>query len=313
MTDPTRTTDLENSVTLAVRNNHEVALRPTSDDAIGRLVEWAQAADAAFQMATRLVNTRFVPAAYRGKEQEATAAILAGAEVGLSPMASLRAFDDIQGTPAPKAITLRAIVQGMGHDIRIDESTAERAVVVGRRKGTNEWQTSTWDINRAKRMGLTEKSEWKKQPAAMLVARATSEVCRWIAADAIMGMPYSAEEIRDGDGDPEVRPAPKRVTAAEILGVDEAPAPTADVQAGEPQPETVRRDQQRHMFALFGDLGYGGDDNRNQRLEIVGKILKQEPPASSNDLTADEADTVIEALKLRKAQREAAAQQGGGS
>jgi hypothetical protein len=38
---------------------------------------------------------------------------------------------------------------------------------------------------------------YKNNPANMLVARATAEVCRWIAADAIMGMPYAAEEIAD--------------------------------------------------------------------------------------------------------------------
>jgi hypothetical protein len=33
-------------------------------------------------------------------------------------------------------------------------------------------------------------------PQAMLAARATSEVCRLVAADAILGMPYSSEESR---------------------------------------------------------------------------------------------------------------------
>ena len=39
---------------------------------------------------------------------------------------------------------------------------------------------------------------WKKQPGAMLVARATSEACRLVAADAILGIGYSSEEIADG-------------------------------------------------------------------------------------------------------------------
>jgi hypothetical protein len=214
-------------MTLALRDNNHNALDvpPAQGQEIARLLEWAQAADAAYQMATKLVTTQFVPQQYRGKPDEATAAILAGAEVGLSPMASLRAFDNIQGTPAPKAITLRAIVQGRGHEIRIDESTAEVAVVSGRRKGDSDWQTSTWDIPRAAAMGLTGKAQWKQQPGAMLIARATAETCRWIASDAIMGMPYTAEEIRDQDAGVEIsRPAPRRVTAAEILGVtDETP------------------------------------------------------------------------------------------
>lgn len=213
---------------LTIRQDQHLAVPATGQPGTAALAQWAQAADAAYRLADGLCSTQFAPATYKGKPQEAAAAILAGAEVGLSPLASLRAFDNIQGTPAPKAITLRAIAQGLGHDVRIEESTPVLAVVSGRRKGDTEWQTSTWSIERAQQMGLTSKSQWKQQPAAMLVARATAEVCRWIASDAIMGMPYTAEEIRDQGPTIEGRPAPRHVTAAEILGHtdhDDVPAP----------------------------------------------------------------------------------------
>lgn len=298
---------------IAVRSNGKaVDIQPTQGQAIERLVEWAQAADAAYRVATKLCGTQFSPTAYRGKPEEATAAILAGAEVGLSPMASLRAFDNISGTPAPKAITLRAIVQAAGHEIRIGESTAAQAVVSGRRKGDSEWQTCTWTIERAQQAGFPAKNpNWKTNPTAMLVARATAELCRWIASDAIMGMPYTAEEIRDEGPTIEGKPAPKRITAAEILAAapagHDAPAASGD----QPQPvqddEPVRMvsDQQRkHMFALWNALGYGGDDNRAVRLTITAKILNlPEPLESSNDLTFDEAETLIAALEDRKAKQ----------
>ncbi len=290
-------------MTLALRSNGTaVALPDDTDHAATQLIQWAQAADAAFQLADRLCATSFAPAAYRGKVAEATAAIIAGAEVGLSPMASLRAFDNIQGTPAPKAITLRAIVQAQGHELRIDESTPERAVVSGRRKGDEAWHTpSVWTIDRAKRMGLTDKSQWKQQPAAMLIARATAEMCRWIAADAIMGMPYTAEEIYDQDaGVATDRPAPRRIRAADIL----------DEPAVEATPEPISADQRKHMFALWNELGYGGGENRDNRLRITAHILQVGPLGSSNDLTAEQADTLISALTERRDQvRAAQAQQ----
>lgn len=204
---------------VAVRADQHLAVPTGTEPATAQLVQWAQAADAAGRFAEVVCNTSAVPQAYRGKPAEAAAAILAGAEVGLSPMASLRAFDSIQGTPAPKAITLRAIVQGLGHQIRILKSTDTEAVVVGLRKGDldDAWQQSTWTIHRAQQMGLTSKSQWKQQPAAMLVARATAEVCRWIASDAIMGMPYTAEEIRDQGPTIEARPAPRLVSAADFI------------------------------------------------------------------------------------------------
>ena len=44
----------------------------------------------------------------------------------------------------------------------------------------------------------TEFSNWRTQTKAMLVARATAEVSRWIASDAMLGLPLLAEEIEDG-------------------------------------------------------------------------------------------------------------------
>jgi hypothetical protein len=286
-------------MTLAIRNNsNAIAVPDDSDSATKQLLLWAEAALAAEALADRLCASKFAPAAYRGKVVEATAAIMAGAEVGLSPMAALRAFDDIQGTPAPKAITLRAIVQSRGHDVRIEKSTAEEAIVSARRKGDADWQTCTWTIDRAKQAGYPNKNpNWKSNPAAMLVARATAEVCRWVASDAIMGMPYSAEEIYDQGLQVEPRPAPRRVTASEIL---DEPATQPEVAAA--PVETIRDEQRKHMFALWNELGFGGDDNRDQRLRITAHVLQVESVGSSNDLTAEQADTLIAALTERRDQ-----------
>ena len=253
---------------------------------------WAEQATAAAVYAEAICRTSMVPSAYKGKPEEATAAILAGAELGLSPMASLRAFDNIQGVPAPKALMLRAVVLGQGHEVKIVETTPERAQVAGRRRGDDEWQISVWDLDRARKLDLLKKDQWQKQPQAMLVARATAEVCRWIAADAIMGMPYAAEEIED---QPALAPSPvaRRLTVTDL---DEQPALEQPADDG----QMVTRDQQKHMFALWNELGFTGEENRANRLEITGKILGVEGLESSNDLTRAEADRVIAALRERK-------------
>lgn len=178
------------------------AARPPTQ--LEKLGEWAQAAQAAYSVAEKLVGTSFVPAQFKGKAHEATAAILAGSEVGLSPMAALRSFDIIQGVAAPRALTLRAVVQAAGHDIWVAEATETRAIVRGRRKGSDKVQESVWTVDRARGLGLLGKDNWKKQQGAMLVARASSECCRLIASDAILGLPYAAEELYDED------PAPLR-------------------------------------------------------------------------------------------------------
>jgi hypothetical protein len=257
---------------------------------------WARQATGAAVYAERVCSTSMVPAAYRGKPAEATAAILAGAELGFSPMASLRAFDNIQGVPAPKAMTLRAVVQAAGHQVEIVESTADRAVVRGRRNAMSGWATSTWDVERASQLPqYTSNPNYRTNRAAMLVARATAEVCRWIAADAIMGMPYAAEEL---DNIPAATAAPvaRRLTMADL---DDTP----------PEPDTIHvdgvgmvgTDQHAHMHALWAELGYGGDANRDRRLDRTAKILGLERLASSKDLTREQADQVIAALRERKA------------
>lgn len=160
------------------------------------LAAWARSADAAARLAVSIVGTSFVPSAFRNKPEEAAAAILAGAEVGLSPLASLRAFDVIQGAAAPRAITLRAVAQSIGCEFRTVEESPREVVMEARRLG-GEWERVEWTIERAGQMGLTGKDNWKRQPQSMLVARATSDLARRVAADAIMGLGYSAEEVQD--------------------------------------------------------------------------------------------------------------------
>lgn len=271
---------------IVIRADQQLAVPAAGQPGTAALAQWAQAADAAYRLAETLASTQFAPAAYRGKPQEACAAILAGAEVGLSPLASLRAFDNIQGTPAPKAITLRAIAQGLGHEVRIDESTPTTAVVSGRRRGDTDWQTSTWTIDRAQQMGLTRKDQWKQQPAAMLVARATAEVCRWIASDAIMGMPYTAEEIRDQGVTVEARPRARVVTAADILGTNQPAAlPPVDDHDDDP----VEGEQLATLAGLFKAKGITDpDDGLALMSEVTGRTI-----TATRDLTHAEAHRVI--------------------
>lgn len=79
---------------------------------------------------------------------------------------------------------------------------------------------------------------------------------------------------------------------------------------GEDADGKVGQDQHRHMHALWRDLGYDGEENRQQRLDITAKILRLDNLNSSADLTRGQADTVIAALRERK---ERMTQPGGGA
>lgn len=196
----------------------------------------------AYQIAVRLVATSFVPQSYSGKPQEAAAAILTGQGVGLGPMESLRSIDIIQGTPAMRAVALRALVVSHGHEIWVEESSPNRAVVAGRRKGSDVVQRSVWDVDRARGLNLLNKDNWKKQQGAMLVARATSECSRLVAPDALLGIPYSSEELLDDvlivDPAPAVKPVSSRTARRKMPTPAERAEPAAEAAEGEPA-ETV--------------------------------------------------------------------------
>lgn len=186
------------------------------------LEAWARKAQVAFDIAKALALTPFVPESLivkyvndEGKSRidvEATTGnvlgvLLAGDELGLQPMASLRSIDIIEGVPAMRAIAQRALVQSAGHELVVEISNKTECIVKGRRKGQREWSSSHWNLDRAKDLGLAGKRNWRTQPTAMLLARASSECARMTASDALLGMPYSIEELQDGADSIETPPA----------------------------------------------------------------------------------------------------------
>ena len=283
----------------------------TTGAEVSSLMAWAQSASAAHEIAVHLVRTSFVPEGFRGKPDEATAAILAGIEVGLQPMAALRSFDVIQGTAAPRANTLRAIVQSRGHEVWVVESTDTRAIVAGRRRGSDREQRSTWTIDRAAKLGLVNKSNWKNQPQAMLIARATSEICRLIASDAILGLPYSIEELVDGGPVDPTAPvattatakrtakrasavaAPAAVTRGEVAPAPKVASDAPPLPGDEPDPDGITAAQLKKIGALMREAGI---TDRTEALDLVSSVIGRDIE-TRNDLTKSEAHTLIEHLE----------------
>lgn len=221
---------------LAIPEEHsQMAAReqsPAHQPMPSELMQWVEEARKAAQVATSLAKTSFVPQSLRGKPEDITAAILAGQELGMKPMATLKSIDVIQGTPALRAHGMRALVQSKGHEIELVDSSPERCVMRGRRKGSDTWQQVTWTIERAAQMQLTGKAEWKKQPQTMLVARATGELCRLIASDALHGMPYVAEEL-EGTVHAEVVPPRAPLSVAALTAPQAADDAAYSVQLGD--------------------------------------------------------------------------------
>lgn len=194
--------------------------------------------DKAWQLASRVSKTSFVPDVFRNKPEEVLSAILAGREIGVGPMQALQKINVIKGKPTQSAELMRALVQSKGHEIWTEDYTTTRVTLCGKRAGSENVNKVTWTMDDAKRAKLDAKDNWRQFPRAMLLARATGELCRLMFADALGGISYTPEEIEDGlfevvpigevgNGTAPDEEKPKAITRKAAPAKRSAPAKTA--------------------------------------------------------------------------------------
>jgi hypothetical protein len=204
---------MDEKTTLATRPLHTgVALRST-DDAMG--------------LATTLIKGGLLPKHIRNPA-DAVLIMLAGSELGLGPMASLRGIMLIEGRVALYAETMLAIVASRGVTFRWVESSELVATIEMQRAGFAPHK-QTFTIEDAARAGLAGKGTWSKYPAAMLRARATSAACRAYCPDLLAGGGlYTPEEIESIETVEVSRAATVDAATVAVLVADLAAAVSAD-------------------------------------------------------------------------------------
>jgi 5'-3' exonuclease len=149
----------------------------------------------AVQLAQRAFDSKLFGAF--GTPQAVLMTVLAGRELGLSAMASLRAIHVIENKPCLSADTMRALVlkSGLAGYFRCVETTIERATFETQRKGDPQPTTMTFTIADAQTAGVIRKgSGWEKYPGDMLRARASAKLCRLVYPDVISGL-YDPSEL----------------------------------------------------------------------------------------------------------------------
>lgn len=165
---------------------------------------WAEILKPVGVLANSVADTEFVPQSLRKKPAAIAACILAGRELGIGPMQSLQSIYVVSGRPTLSAELMRALVLSAGHSLVFTSMTSDKVVVKGTRKGEAEGTTVEYSMADATRAGLTGKATWKAHPRNMLAARATSELCRLVFADALGGISYTPDEVEDLDSEPVV-------------------------------------------------------------------------------------------------------------
>ena len=260
----------------------------TSSDALDSLVRQAKAMSAAHELGTAMAQTAMVPKHFQGKPGDCAAAILYGAELGLNAIQSLQNIMVINGKPGIEARTMVALVKKRGYRIETVESGPESVTVRGTAP-SGETETSTWTMARATTAGFTSNSLYKKIPEQMLYAKAATEVCRKLAPDVLLGMPYSVEEMRlePIQAKAERVPAPSRGVAGvrAKLGVADEPAPAEEQSEPEaPAAAPASAGERNDMLAILASVGHSTQDEvLGYTSEVLGRTV-----TGTKELTSDE-------------------------
>lgn len=116
---------------------------------------------------------------------------------GLHPAIAMRDFDVIQGKPAKKAEAMLRSFIAAGGIVEWHEMTDTKASAsFSHPQGSNgKFVPISWDMDRAKKAGLTGKDNWQKYGRQMLANRVISEGCRRVYPAATSGL-YEPGEVR---------------------------------------------------------------------------------------------------------------------
>ena len=124
--------------------------------------------------------------------------ILAGRELGLSPMQSLNSFYFVNGKLGITANTIAALIKNSKkYDYRIKIHTEQECVIEFISIDDAVIGESAFSIKDAARAGIVNGVNWKNYPKNMLFCRALMNGARWHCADVMSSFNVSIEELYD--------------------------------------------------------------------------------------------------------------------
>lgn len=290
--------------------------------ALQRMAAEAQALDTAYKMAVSLSKTNAVPQRYQqsfipnnadepqgiAAAYDLAAAIMYGAELGMSALQSAQNVFSVHGTPAVYSKTMVAQVRrwvdgrhaaGEAHpDDGVWEVSANKDKVVWAGSRDGRTAVSEWDIARAQAAGFTRNNLYTKMPIEMLRAKAQAEVCRILFQDVLLGMSHSVEELQLAEGIVVQRVAPAQRPAVAAKGVaglqamieqrqphpaEPGPADQSTEQAPLPEQQPVPQDTAPGAEAADPAPGSGHPMDDPEVREAVGVVVETEKRAREED------------------------------
>lgn len=245
------------------------------------------------QYAQALADASLLPRAYQRQPGNVLLAMEMGEALGIPAIQAINDIHVIDGKPSASANLIGALVRKAGHKLRVtgDDTTATAQII--RADDPDFTFEVTWTLDRARQAGLNRKGgNWEKYPAAMLKARAITEVARTACSDALYGVTYTPEELgavvtEDGDPVGQPAPAPSRPAPAQRPTLHEA------VQAANRQANTggITEAQWNQITAALTEAGYEGPAQPQAVSDLLGRRV-----TSPAQLTAEDADRILTEL-----------------
>lgn len=182
-----------------------------------------------------LVPTGFLPKAITTPGM-AAAIILAGQELGMTPMLALRSITMVQGKVVVAADAQLALFKARGGRASFKELTDNAAILKLTHPNGDE-HTEAFTMLDAKRAGLTNNPTWSKYPRAMLRSRVITAGLKSIGFEPTAGS-YDPEEAQAFTVETVENPTPAQDQSA----VGSAPATTASATPTTSPPTSSERE-----------------------------------------------------------------------
>lgn len=233
-------------------------------------------------------------------QAQAMVKVMAGAEIGLPPFASMTGIHIVQGKPTLGANLIATLVKNdPRYDYRVKAADNKQCILTWYEGGKPVGESS-FTIDEANAAGLTGKQTWKAYASDMLFARALTRGARRYAPGIFGGAPIYTPDEMGIDTDEE-----GHIIQGEIVNV--TPAPAHPVQPAQPQPAPLPDDElviseasakefvQTAAALLETDtatlkdrmkaLGYTGiPGDSGKRLDTYRRLKADMTPATQDDL-----------------------------
>jgi hypothetical protein len=277
--------------------------------------------DGSVRFAQLLADADLLPRQFVNKPANVLYAVEYGRTLGITPIAAITGIHVIEGKPSASAGLIGGLVRQAGHKLRVKSDGKSWATAqIVRADDPDFTYECTWDLERAAQASLCEiknnkpwardrngkPTAWEKYPAAMLKARAITEVARDACEDVLFGLHYTPEElgaIVNQDGEP-VEAEVQQLRRVEPGQSDQWATPAETVRAGtaDVPAESLTpagRDYLHEAHAapdaatvrlIWQDAK--AEDARPEYLAQIAEVGKQKATAEQPTATAGEDDVV---------------------